>query len=96
MGGQEFIGQEADIDRLFGYQGRVAVPEFFSRPVPQPTRSGLPKSLFELLMAAADSGDAFSQTICGYRFWAGDDVTQDFEKAANCFKMAANQGHAVG
>jgi TPR repeat protein len=56
----------------------------------------LSKSPFELLVAAGDSGDAVSQNICGYRFLVGDGVTQGFEKAANYFKMAADQGRADG
>jgi TPR repeat protein len=96
MGDQDFVGGDVDVDRLLAYQRRVAAPEFFSRASCHPKPSGRPKSPFDLLMEAADSGDAVSQAICGYRFYVGDGVPLDFAKAANYFKMSADQGYAAG
>jgi TPR repeat protein len=96
MGRPTFVGPRVDVDRPLDYHERVATPDFPSRAGCELKGSGLPKSPFELLIAAADSGDALSQTTYGYRSYVGDGVPQDFEKAANYFKMAADQGHAVG
>jgi TPR repeat protein len=97
MGTAEFVGPDVvDFDRLSEYHRKVATTEFCSRRGGRPTKCqpSIPPS--QLLIEAAESGDAVSQFVCGNRFKKEDGVPRDVVKAARYFKKAADQEHAGG
>ncbi|MFY7942911.1 MAG: tetratricopeptide repeat protein, partial [Burkholderiaceae bacterium] len=47
------------------------------------------------LQLRAEKGDAQSQSQLGYRYSAGEGVTQDFQKAVFWYRKAAEQGRPV-
>ena len=50
-------------------------------------------NMFVEMMAAASGGDSLSQFDLGVRYLRGDGVQQDYAKAYEWFKKAADQGH---
>ena len=51
-------------------------------------------SQMEQLLDSAKGGDSYSQLLLGYKYYNGQDVTQDFEKAFQWYQKAAEQGYA--
>lgn len=51
-------------------------------------------SPIEQLLDSAKGGDAYSQLLLGYKYYNGQDVTQDFKKALQWYQKAAEQGYA--
>ena len=51
-------------------------------------------SQIEQLLDSAKDGDAYSQLLLGYKYYNGQDVTQDFTKALQWYQKAGEQGYA--
>jgi len=51
-------------------------------------------SQMEQLLDLAEDGDSYSQLLLGYKYYNGQDVTQDFKKALQWYQKAAEQGYA--
>lgn len=51
-------------------------------------------SKIEGLLDSAKDGDSYSQLLLGYKYYNGQDVTQDYSKALEWYQKAAEQGYA--
>jgi len=56
--------------------------------------SSLYANSFQETLSKAKQGDINAQNKVGEMYYMGNDVEQDFEKAAKWFKKASNVGHA--